>query len=268
MNRLCSTALLIAALTPVVPASATSYSIDNSDLWWVSSESGWGMQLVERDELIFATLFVYNNATAPIWYTATLTPSGPSTWSGDLLVTSGPWFATVPFNPVAVTRTTVGTMSFTTTSDRSGTLNYSVDGVNVTKTIARQTLKTDDYSGGYFGLLYQIAHGCPNPIDLGGYINRIDFDITQSAQTLTILSQQQGNFPVCQSTGAVTTYGQLASSQQVISSCTDGSNAGNVMAFSQIVVTPSGITINFTAPSTNAGSKGCNLVGSIYGIRH
>ena len=54
---------------------------------------------------------------------------------------------------------------------------------------------------------------------------------------------------------------------QVTSSCTDGTAAGNVTAFSEMNVTPGGITMNFTAPSTNAGSKGCTLNGSMIGIR-
>ena len=268
MKALFSTALFIATLVTLAPARATSFSVDNSDLYWNAGESGWGMQLVQRKEAIFATLFVYNSANAPVWYTATLEPSGPSTWSGDLFVTSGPFFGTVPFDPATVTRTKVGTMTFTVNSDTDATLTYKVDAVTVTKAIIRQSLRLDNYSGSYAGILYQVALACPDPLDRVPYNNRIDFDISQSGPMLTILSQQQGQFPVCQSTGSVATNGQFASSQQVTTSCSDGNGAGDVMAFSDINITPSGITMNFTAPSSNFGSKGCNFVGSIFGIRH
>jgi hypothetical protein len=271
MRTLYCTALLIAALGPFAPVGATSYSVDNSDLYWNAAEDGWGMQLVQRKEAIFATLFVYDSANVPIWYTATLEPTGPSTWSGDLIVTSGPFFGTVPYVGT-VTHTKVGTMTFTVNSDTAATVTYTVEAVPaVTKAIIRQTLRVDDYSGSYFGILYQNALGCPNPFDRVSYNNRIDFVVTQSGPTLSIQSQQQPQqviFPVCQSTGSFTTYGQFASSQQVTTSCDDGTGAGNVMTFSDVNITPSGITMNFTAPSTNSGSKGCNLEGSIFGIRH
>lgn len=268
MKALYRIALLVGIFATPAVAGATSYSVDRSDLWWVSTESGWGIQLVQRNDAMFATLFVYGSTTAPVWYSATLVPTGPSSWSGDLVATTGPGFATTPFDPTTVTRTVVGSMSFVVTSDQTGTLSYTVNGVAVNKQIARQTLKDDDYSGSYAGLIHQVAQGCPDPGDLGVTDNRIDFDIVQSGQTLSIQSQQQGPFPVCQSSGAFTTSGQFGFSQQVTSSCTDGTSTGNVMQLLRINVTPSGVMIDFTAPSTNTGSKGCNFTGSIFGIRH
>lgn len=270
MNGFFRIALLIAGLGALAPAGATSFSVDNSDLYWNAGESGWGMQAVQRAEVIFVTLFVYDSAMAPVWYTATLEPSGPSTWSGDLLRTSGPFFGTVPFDPTTVTHTTVGTMTFTVNSDTAATLIYNVGTVQVTKAIVRQLLRVDDYSGSYAGILYYVAQGCTNPFDNLPYNNPIDFVVTQSGPTLSIQSQQQPkpvSLPVCQSTGDLTTNGQFASSRQVTTSCTDGTSAGNVMAFTDINITPSGITMNFTAPNTNTGSKGCTLVGSMFGIR-
>ena len=79
--------------------------------------------------------------------------------------------------------------------------------------------------------------------------------------------QQQGNSPVCMSSGDYSQDGQFGSTPQVTGSCTDGSAAGNVTAFYEMNVTPGGMTMNFTAPSTNAGSKGCTLNGSMIGIR-
>ena len=59
-------ALLLVALSLVRPAWATSFSNDQSDLWWNSSENGWGIQFVERGKTIFATMFVYDvRATRP-----------------------------------------------------------------------------------------------------------------------------------------------------------------------------------------------------------
>src|SRR5215469_245712 len=134
------------------PVGATSFSTDQSDLWYIVAESGWGMQLVQRGNTIFATLFVYGQNGAPTWYVATMVPTGTaSQWSGDLYATTGPWFGTVPFNPADVVATKVGTMTWTQQTAATGTLNYVVNGTAVTKNVVRQTLVFDDFSGTYLG---------------------------------------------------------------------------------------------------------------------
>jgi len=80
-------------------AKATSFTTDQSDLWYIPSESGWGMQLVQRDSVIFATLFVYGQNNQPTWYVSTMNYTSNLTWTGPLYATTGPWFGTVPFNP-------------------------------------------------------------------------------------------------------------------------------------------------------------------------
>jgi len=143
--------LLVAASANFAPASATSYSTDQSDLWWNPSESGWGIQFVHRGNLIFATMFVYDPSKVPIWYGGTLYPTGASfTWSGANYETSGPWFGNVPFNPAQVTNRVVGTMTWVATSTSAGTLTYTVDGVSVSKLLVRQTLVFDDFSGRFY----------------------------------------------------------------------------------------------------------------------
>ena len=74
---------------------ATSKTTDQSDIWWVHTESGWGIQFVQNDNTIFATLFVYGPDGQPTWYSATLGYQGSLTWSGTLYKTTGPWFGTV-----------------------------------------------------------------------------------------------------------------------------------------------------------------------------
>ena len=69
--RLGLAALTLALSLTVSPISATSYSPDQSDLWWIPDESGWGFQIVQRDSVIFLTMFVYGSAGAPTWYVAT-----------------------------------------------------------------------------------------------------------------------------------------------------------------------------------------------------
>src|ERR1700694_4114464 len=91
-------ALAAAMCFATAPANASSYSTDNSDLWGNEAESGWGIQFVQRAEILFATLYVYNPSGAPVWYVAVLQPSNGTTWMGDLIPTSGPWFGTTAVN--------------------------------------------------------------------------------------------------------------------------------------------------------------------------
>jgi hypothetical protein len=262
-----SAAAWLALACAIPPASATSFSTDNSDLWGNPSENGWGLQIVQRADIIFVTLYLYNTNNTPIWYAAVLQSNGPTNWTGDLMQTGGPWFGTQPFNPAAVTVARVGSMSFTPTSVKSGVLSYSINGVSNTKNIERTTLRYDNYNGNYIGMLAYAAEGCPNLGDRGLFNNRIDFSITQSGSYMTMLSQQQGTIAVCSSDGDYGQDGQFGNTRQVTGSCTDGSRAGAVTTYYEMNVTPSGITMNFTAPSSNPGSKGCTLNGSLVGIR-
>jgi hypothetical protein len=125
---------------------ATNYQ----DLWWNSpanSESGWGVNLTQQGTTIFATWFTYDANHNPMWLSVTAPQTAPGTYSGSLLLTGGPAFNAVPFDPTKVTRTTVGTAAFTFTDGNNGMFSYSVDlgdGVNKatqTKAITRQVFR-------------------------------------------------------------------------------------------------------------------------------
>ena len=130
--------------TPEV--AKTNVTTDVTDLWWNPSESGWGIQLVQNRDVVFATLFVYDLVGAPTFFVAVLENppgGGTGTWSGPLYATTGPWFGGA-FNPAVVTEAAVGSMSFSLTGIGTGALQYSVGGTNVSKTIERQTLRLED----------------------------------------------------------------------------------------------------------------------------
>jgi hypothetical protein len=148
--RTTSAAILLALWTCAGPVSATSFSNDQSDIWWNANESGWGIQFVQRGNTIFATMFVYDAAGNPTWYIAAMQgskPNGVLTFTGDLYSAYGPRFGTDPFDPHAVGGAQVGTMTWQKQSGSPGTLAYSVNGVNVVKMLTRQFIANDDYSG-------------------------------------------------------------------------------------------------------------------------
>jgi hypothetical protein len=99
------------------------------DTWWATggAESGWGVNLTQQGDVIFATLFTYDLDGAALPLSATLTKVGPGRYAGDLIKTAGPPFSAVPFDPDAVTRTVVGTATATFSNGNAATFFFQVN---------------------------------------------------------------------------------------------------------------------------------------------
>ena len=114
-------------------ANATNYQ----DLWWNSAESGWGINLTQQGDVIFATLFTYGANNQGLWLVMSGgTRQGDGSYFGELYRTTGPAFNANPWTNV--TATPVGTMRLRFINGETGTLEYTVNGVTVSKVIARQ----------------------------------------------------------------------------------------------------------------------------------
>lgn len=123
------------AATPFAGVAANATA-----LWWNPAESGWGLNTNQQGDTLFATLFTYDASGNPMW----LVMSGGTrqgtadSFAGDLYRTTGPAFNAAPFTPIGAANVSrVGTMTLTFSGD-TGTLAYSVNGVNVSKTIQKQ----------------------------------------------------------------------------------------------------------------------------------
>lgn len=165
-------ALLALGLAAAMPARATTFSTDFSDIWWNAAESGWGINVVQQSNIIFATLFVYGPDNTARWYSATLRPVSPqpaglTRFTGQTIRTTGPWFGTPVFNPNTVGFSIVGNMTLSFNSPVTGTLVYDVDGVTVTKEITRQAFGTENLAGQYQGGMIAVATQCANPLNNG-----------------------------------------------------------------------------------------------------
>jgi hypothetical protein len=111
------------------------------DLWWAApagTESGWGVNLTHQGDTIFATWFTYDLDGTPLWLSVTAPKTAAGTYGGTLYRTTGPAYTSVPFLPAGVTRTEVGTATFTFTDGNTGTFDYTVNGVTQSKSITRQ----------------------------------------------------------------------------------------------------------------------------------
>ena len=260
--RRAACAALAAAFFLTPPASATSFSTDQSDLWYIAAEAGWGMQLVQRGSVIFATLFVYGPANEPVWYTATLDYTSNLTWTGTLYATTGPYFGTMPFNPMHVGYTMVGTLTWAAQSVETGTLTYSVNSVTVVKNVVRQTLVFDDFSGHYAGGFHRVFTGCANATLNGTSDSMGTINLTQNGTAVTIVETIPATSASCTYTGMLSEAGQMGSVQLGFS-CVDGT--GGTGSIDQMQVTQFGISGSFAATYTNP--QGCQSSGWFGGFR-
>ena len=113
-------------------------SFNYSDLWWTSTESGWGISLLHHpSNIVFGAWFTYDDTGRPKWYVAPYCPLVGDYCFGTLYETTGSPFSQ-PFNPSAVTVTPVGTLSLSFNSFGNGVMTYNVRGVTSTKAISRQ----------------------------------------------------------------------------------------------------------------------------------
>jgi hypothetical protein len=110
-------------------------------LWWnapAGSESGWGINFAHQGDIIFASWFTYDLTGKGWWLTMTAPKTATNTYSGALITATGPAFDAIPFNPLQVVGTSVGTGTLTFTDTNNGMFDYTVNGVSQTKTITRQ----------------------------------------------------------------------------------------------------------------------------------
>ncbi|HEX4523776.1 MAG TPA: hypothetical protein VH704_09680 [Casimicrobiaceae bacterium] len=253
--------LLAAASFLAPPAQSTSFGTDQSDLYYIPAESGWGVQLVQRGSVIFATMFVFGADNTATWYVATLNFVSGSTWTGDLYTGTGPYFGTVPFNPLNVVGRKAGTMTWVAQTLGTGTLSYVADGVAVTKNVIRQTLVVDDYSGTYMGAFHFTTTACTDPSNNGsGEIPLLTITITQTGQSISIGISILG-------VAGITISGMLSQSGQfgaVLGTYTDTTGDSGTASVSALNVQTNAIAGTF---SQSSAIEGCQTVGYFAGMR-
>ena len=169
--------LLRRAIAAFALATATAHAVtlspDATGLWYNPNESGWGAAIAQQGDVLFVTLFVYDDQKRPAWFVASsVTDAGNGVFSGPLYRTSGPPFGGA-FDPSLVDRQAAGTLSlqYADNGGQGALLSYTVNGVAVTKAILRQTWASNAtrLPGAYFGGIalslaaVQQPAGCPAP---------------------------------------------------------------------------------------------------------
>jgi hypothetical protein len=259
-SRILSIALALSVVCLSTPVPATSFTTDQSDLWWNANEPGWGIQMVQRDQAIFATIYVYYTDDTPYWYTSLMTYQGNYVWSGALNLSNGSWFGAIPYSVPAFSTQTVGTMTWTATFVESGTLTYTVNGVQVTKNLTRFHLASDNYNGTFFGGLHTDVTGCSNTANNISHQEFVDLAVAQTGSSFQ-MTLSDASTVTCTFPGSITQSGQFGIVNGQFS-CTDGS-AGSFRFFEMVV----GINTVSGRVSTSNPANGCNATGYFGGIR-
>jgi hypothetical protein len=181
------------------PFQAYAVNTEYSDLWWNPTESGWGVGLERQDDVIFLTLFVYDADGKSTWFVGPevrlSTADMPnSSWSGKLYRSTGPAFS-APYDG-NIQATEVGTASLQFANAESGTFRYTVNGVQVTKQISRQTIRRPSAAGTYYGGFSTQIQQCVDPLRVGVYDFEGAMTVTQADDGRVVMSWASGEFGV------------------------------------------------------------------------
>lgn len=192
----------------VVMSAAAQAAINYQDMWWNANESGWGVNVAQQNNTMFATWFIYGADGKPLWVVmsnAQRSGAGGNIFTGALYQTTGTPFSVIPFNSQGTSVATVGSATFTFADAKTGTLTYTINGAPVVKQITRQPLSAINLSGTYYGGIFRTAT-CTN----SGVSNSI-YSVTHtpanpSTGTISI-SEVGGN--LCRFTGTLNQSGSV-----------------------------------------------------------
>ena len=106
-------------------ATMRADAIDWTDIWYNAAQTGYGYNLIQNNDIMYVTFFVYGPSGAPTWVAATLALDAAGNYTGDLYAAAGTFFG-VPWNPAAWGARKVGTASFTPSAINNyrGTISY------------------------------------------------------------------------------------------------------------------------------------------------
>jgi hypothetical protein len=143
----CALASLFFALTVATSARAQTFAIDTksatdgpmSGAWYNANESGWGVLLSQRADIMFAAMFTYDDKNVPTWYIASACLVARDSCSGEFFVVNGGVSPVVPWANVNLSVQKVGIFTMKFTDASTGQVSYTINGANGSKAITRLT---------------------------------------------------------------------------------------------------------------------------------
>lgn len=119
------------------PGASGTGLTNYTDMWWNPEESGWGLTLTHQGDTAFAAWYVYNSAGKPTWFVSTLARQDAKTYTGTVSETTGPWWATLPWDSKLVTEKTVGIATYAAIDGMRGAFSWTANGASASKQVTR-----------------------------------------------------------------------------------------------------------------------------------
>jgi cyclophilin family peptidyl-prolyl cis-trans isomerase len=143
------------------PAQVT-FAIDRSSnapitgLWWGGiDESGWGMSLTQQSDIMFATIFTYDDSGFPKWFVVSNCAVQADGCSGEVFrITRGTSVLDEWQDLDTDDINAVGNVSINFLDNNQATMTLDIDGVSATRQIVRQEFSTLSHGAAMTGLWY------------------------------------------------------------------------------------------------------------------
>lgn len=265
--KLRAIATTIVVTTAVAPAYAATYQ----DLWSNPNEPGWGVNIAQQGDILFATWFVYGTDNKPVWYVMS---EGRKSVAGEvftgIIYELRGSFLGAPWQGAQLLSPDTGLATFTFTDKKTLVLRYSANGITVQKNIFRQTFATVPVTGIYFGgETGVLSSGC-NPGGSYSALQRFTITSTFPANTSTgpfvmqsvdAQVQPNGQSVACNYTGTAEQFGSLIEVRNGQFTCTNNS-AGQFSATDGVFNEE-----GFLLKPTFVFSNTCRAVAKIGGAR-
>lgn len=116
------------------------------DMWWSgTAENGWGMSIVQHDDVLFSVIYAYDAAGKPTWF---VMPGGEwnaakTAYHGSLYRPHGAPFTAYDSSKFAV-GDAIGDATLTIVDGSTLTLEYTIDGIAGRRTITRQLFGAEE----------------------------------------------------------------------------------------------------------------------------
>jgi hypothetical protein len=249
------------ALALALTAPARAADPDYSDIWWGAggAENGWGVNFAQSPGFIFATFFIYAVDGKQQWVSAEMFQTGAGRYSGALYKCTGTYFG-ITWVPANYGCTMAGASTFVAESVVRGQLTYTVDGVQVVKTIERLSLTAIDVGGTYLGgMLIKNSAQCNGGANTTPYAYQLI--VTEKANSVVELAQitLQGATD-CIMEGVTVQTGRVRTMASGTYTC---GGTETTVAISDLRRTSNGgIELAWTAPLGN----GCVETGTFSGV--
>lgn len=221
LSRYIRRGAVIVGLAGSLGAGPALAAIDYTDLWWNPAEPGWGVNFVQAENFIFATFFVYDAANKPTWYTGQMSRDANGIWKGPLYQSTGSYFG-APYNATLRDIDQVGSVTFITSSESTGSLAYNVDAVTVAKAVERQTLQMINIAGTYTGALITDTYNCDDGSPVRTLKRFVDASASQAVGGPSQLSFSFAGGGTCSFNGNATQAGQLFRMDNATYTCGTG----------------------------------------------